>query len=42
MIVHELNARDDVFRGRFADGARSFSLPFVQRSETAMYLYLER
>jgi hypothetical protein len=45
MIVLEVVVQDDVFTGILAPGsagAKSFSLPFVQRRETALHLYLDR
>lgn len=44
-IVIEIMTSDDTFAGRFSAGhadVDTFSLPFVQRSETSMNLYLER
>jgi hypothetical protein len=42
MIIIEVHVQDNVFTGRLRNGGGEFSLPFVQRSETAMHFYLER
>jgi hypothetical protein len=41
LFVLEVRAQDDVVAGRFTSGAE-FALPFVQRSETTLHLYLQR
>lgn len=41
-IIVDILVQDDAFTGAFTDGADTFSLPFVQRAETSVHLYLRR
>jgi hypothetical protein len=42
IIVVEFLVEDDAISGAYADGSGGFSLPFVQRGETTVHLYLRR
>jgi hypothetical protein len=42
IIIVEIQVEDDSMSGAYAAGSGRFSLPFVQRGETSVHLYLRR